>query len=65
MQNDFDQAIGDYESVLKIEPDNKAAKAQIGVCKKKIAEVNQQQKKLFANMFERMAKADEQKEQKV
>uniref|UniRef100_A0A915KMR1 peptidylprolyl isomerase n=1 Tax=Romanomermis culicivorax TaxID=13658 RepID=A0A915KMR1_ROMCU len=57
-QNDFELAISDYERVIFVEPENKAAKNQIVVCKRKIAEVNQKQKKLYANMFEKLAKAE-------
>jgi FK506-binding protein 4/5 len=51
-QNDDKLAIADYEKVLTIETDNKAAQAQILVCKKKIAEITQKEKKLYANMFQ-------------
>jgi len=60
-QNDFDLAIKDYETVLTVEPDNKAAQGQIVICKKKMAELAQKEKKLYVNMFKNLSK-DEDKE---
>ncbi|XP_046394110.1 peptidyl-prolyl cis-trans isomerase FKBP4 isoform X2 [Ischnura elegans] len=53
----------DFEEVLKIEPNNKAAANQIILCAKKIKEQKQNEKKIYANMFEKFAERDKQKEE--
>ncbi|XP_059154414.1 peptidyl-prolyl cis-trans isomerase FKBP4-like isoform X2 [Physella acuta] len=53
-RKDYDEAVKDYNQVVALEPDNKAAKNQIIVCKKKLQEEHQQEKKLYANMFSKM-----------
>ncbi|GMT10419.1 hypothetical protein PFISCL1PPCAC_1716 [Pristionchus fissidentatus] len=48
-----------YETILEIEPDNKAAQQQILMCKAKVKEYEQKAKKQFKGMFEKMSKPDE------
>lgn len=57
---DFEKALEDFTAVREIEPDNKAALNQVTVCKQKIKNYNEQQKKVFANMFTKFAKSDKQ-----
>ena len=57
---DPDKALEDFIAVQKIEPENKAALSQIIICKQKIKEYNDKQKKIFANMFSKFADSDKQ-----
>ncbi|XP_058125507.1 FK506-binding protein 59 [Anopheles ziemanni] len=60
---DLDRALQDFTAVLDIEPENKAALNQVTICKHKIKEYNDQQKKVFANMFTKFAQSDSKKAQ--
>lgn len=55
-----EEAKSDFEMVIKIEPNNTAAVKQIAACRDVIQKNRAQEKKLYANMFEKMAKADKQ-----
>uniref|UniRef100_A0A2M4BPG4 peptidylprolyl isomerase n=1 Tax=Anopheles marajoara TaxID=58244 RepID=A0A2M4BPG4_9DIPT len=60
---DLDRALQDFSAVLEIEPENKAAQNQATICKHKIKAYNDQQKKVFANMFTKFAQSDSKKAQ--
>ncbi|EAT37524.1 AAEL010491-PB [Aedes aegypti] len=60
---DFEKALEDFNAVREIEPENKAALNQATICKQKIKDYNEQQKKVFANMFTKFAKSDKQREE--
>ncbi|BFZ05343.1 hypothetical protein BsWGS_08383 [Bradybaena similaris] len=60
-RKDFDKALSDYQQVELLEPDNKAAKNQIVFCKRKLQELHQQEKKLYANMFSNITQQRSQK----
>lgn len=47
-----------YEKVLELEPDNKAAQANIVKCKAGIAEQVKKQKAVYASMFDKLAKSE-------
>ncbi|XP_060135002.1 peptidyl-prolyl cis-trans isomerase FKBP4 [Zootoca vivipara] len=53
--NDYELARGDFQKVLQLYPSNKAAKAQLIICQQKIREQHEREKKLYANMFQRLA----------
>ncbi|NXL90447.1 FKBP4 isomerase, partial [Alectura lathami] len=53
--NDFELAREDFQKVIQLYPSNKAAKVQLVTCQQKIRE---QQKKMYANMFQRLADKD-------
>lgn len=53
-------AAKDFQEVLNIDPNNKAAQAQLAVCHKSMKEQLQKEKKIYANMFEKFAKMDTQ-----
>ncbi|XP_034942367.1 FK506-binding protein 59 isoform X2 [Chelonus insularis] len=55
-----EEAIKDFEKIKEIEPKNTAAIKQISVCSSMIRKNHEKDKKLYANMFERMARADKQ-----
>ena len=53
-------ALDDFNTLLKIEPNNSAAKAQLLICNKTLKEQLQNEKKIYANMFDKFAKMDTQ-----
>jgi len=55
---EYENAIKDYQAVLSVNPANLAAKQQIQVCKNKIKEHQTKEKHLYAKIFEKMAKQD-------
>lgn len=56
--NDFDLARADFQKVLQLYPSNKAAKVQLGICHQRIRKQLAREKKLYANMFERLAEEE-------
>lgn len=50
-RKDYGLAVSDYQRVIELEPENKAAKTQIQVCKREQQKELQREKKLYANMF--------------
>ncbi|XP_059480940.1 peptidyl-prolyl cis-trans isomerase FKBP4 isoform X2 [Neocloeon triangulifer] len=57
---DYDLAQKDFEEILKVEPNNKAAANQIKMCGLKIKEQLNKEKRLYKNMFEKFASIDKQ-----
>ncbi|XP_069689452.1 peptidyl-prolyl cis-trans isomerase FKBP4-like isoform X2 [Periplaneta americana] len=53
----------DFEAVLKLQPNNKAAATHITLCNKKVKEQKGREKKIYANMFEKFAQRDREKEE--
>ncbi|KDR19080.1 FK506-binding protein 4 [Zootermopsis nevadensis] len=58
-----ERAKADFEAVLKLEPNNKAAANNVILCNKKIKEQEGREKKIYANMFEKFAQRDREKEE--
>lgn len=58
-RKDYEEAVDIFKKLLEIEPANKAAEQQIVICKNEIAHLRAQEKKRFAGMFDRMAKAND------
>ncbi|XP_038605336.1 peptidyl-prolyl cis-trans isomerase FKBP5 [Tachyglossus aculeatus] len=58
LMNEFDLAIEDFEQVLKVNPQNRAARLQISVCQRKAKEHNERDRKVYANMFKKFAERD-------
>ncbi|KAG8509058.1 Peptidyl-prolyl cis-trans isomerase FKBP4 [Galemys pyrenaicus] len=56
--NDFELARADFQKVLQLYPNNKAAKAQLAICQQRIRKQLAREKKLYANMFERLAQGE-------
>ncbi|XP_017783113.1 PREDICTED: FK506-binding protein 59 [Nicrophorus vespilloides] len=52
-----------FTTVLKIEPTNKSAQLHLNACNKTLKEQLQKEKKIYANMFEKFAKKDLQREE--
>ncbi|XP_015599993.1 peptidyl-prolyl cis-trans isomerase FKBP4 isoform X2 [Cephus cinctus] len=58
-----DIAVKDFQEVLKLELKNAAAAKQIAVCNNLIKKQLAKEKKLYANMFDKFAQEDKQKEE--
>ncbi|KAK2113578.1 FK506-binding protein 5 [Saguinus oedipus] len=62
LMNEFESAKGDFEKVLEVNPQNKAARLQIVVCQKKAKEHNERDRRIYANMFKKFAEQDAKEE---
>nr|XP_046239529.1 peptidyl-prolyl cis-trans isomerase FKBP5 [Scatophagus argus]XP_046239530.1 peptidyl-prolyl cis-trans isomerase FKBP5 [Scatophagus argus] len=58
LRNEFSLAMADFQQVLQVNPLNRAARAQISICHSKIKEHHEQDKKTYANMFQKFAERD-------
>uniref|UniRef100_A0A672YPT1 peptidylprolyl isomerase n=1 Tax=Sphaeramia orbicularis TaxID=375764 RepID=A0A672YPT1_9TELE len=58
LRNEFSLALADFQQVLQVSPLNRAARAQISICQSKIKEHDEQDKKIYANMFQKFAERD-------
>ncbi|KAM3877715.1 peptidyl-prolyl cis-trans isomerase FKBP5 [Diretmus argenteus] len=58
LRNEFSLAMGDFQHVLQINNSNRAARAQISICQRKIREHHEQDKRIYANMFQKFAEHD-------
>ncbi|XP_067863366.1 peptidyl-prolyl cis-trans isomerase FKBP5-like [Heptranchias perlo] len=56
--NEFDLAKADFQKVLQVNPENKAAKTQIVLCQNRMKEHHERNKKIYANMFQKFADRD-------
>ncbi|XP_050308146.1 FK506-binding protein 59 [Anthonomus grandis grandis] len=56
-------AAKEFSDCLKIDPNNSAAKAQLAACNKILKDQLQKEKKIYANMFDKFAKMDTQREE--
>jgi len=54
----FDDAAEDFRAVLRLEPDNRMAKHQLGIALKKQAEGAARERSMFAGMFSKFAQQD-------
>lgn len=59
--NEHALAMTDFEKVLELDADNKAAKNKVAMCVRQIKANKQKEKKTFANMFDKFAKIDAKK----
>lgn len=58
LMNEFELAKCDFQKVLEVNPQNKAARSQISVCQKKTKEHNERDRRIYANMFTKFAERD-------
>ncbi|CAG5980477.1 peptidyl-prolyl cis-trans isomerase FKBP5 [Menidia menidia] len=58
LRNEFSLAMADFQRVLQVNPSNRAARAQISHCQSRIKEHHEQDKKIYANMFQKFAEQD-------
>ncbi|KAG7244643.1 hypothetical protein INR49_029662 [Caranx melampygus] len=57
-RNEFTLAMADFQQVLQVNSSNRAARAQISICQTKIKEHHEQDKRIYANMFQKFAERD-------
>ncbi|XP_050409166.1 peptidyl-prolyl cis-trans isomerase FKBP4 isoform X1 [Patella vulgata] len=57
-KNEYENAKKDFEKVIALEPENKAAKNQIVMCNHKLKQFIEKEKKTYAGMFSRFAEQD-------
>ncbi|XP_017263736.1 peptidyl-prolyl cis-trans isomerase FKBP5 [Kryptolebias marmoratus] len=57
-RNEYSLAMTDFQKVLEVNPSNRAAWAQISNCQSKMKEHQEQEKKIYANMFQKFAEWD-------
>jgi len=53
-----ERAKADFEAVLRLAPDNKAAANSLVLCNNKIKDQRKREKMIYANMFEKFAQKD-------
>ena len=54
--NEHDLAMRDFEKVLELDADNRAAKNKVAMCVHQIKANKQKEKKTFANMFDKVSR---------
>lgn len=59
---DYDEAITDFQEVLKIEPQNKAAQRELAQTKNKKKAFTEREKRRFAKMFAAMSQDDKEQQ---
>jgi len=59
--NEHELARLDFQKVLELDPENKAAKNKVTICAHEIKTIKEKEKKTFANMFEKFAQIDARK----
>lgn len=57
--SNFEEALVDFQEVLKQNPSNSAAKQSIQKCREAMKAYQQKEKQLYANIFAKMAKQNE------
>jgi FK506-binding protein 4/5 len=55
----YDEAIKDFQQVLKLNPSNSAANQHIQTCREHLKAYEKQEKQLYAKIFAKMAKENE------
>lgn len=54
-------AIKDYQTVVKLEPENKAARNQMVICSQKVKQFQEREKQKYLGMFSKFAEKDSKK----
>ncbi|XP_061907132.1 peptidyl-prolyl cis-trans isomerase FKBP5 [Entelurus aequoreus] len=58
LRNEFTLALADFQQVLQVNAANRAARTQISICRSKMKEYHELDKKTYANMFQKFAERD-------
>ncbi|KAK5617657.1 hypothetical protein CRENBAI_002173 [Crenichthys baileyi] len=58
LRNEYSLAMADFQKVLEVNPSNRAARTQLSSCQSKMKEHQEQEKKIYANMFQKFAERD-------
>ncbi|RWS24555.1 peptidyl-prolyl cis-trans isomerase FKBP4-like protein [Leptotrombidium deliense] len=62
---EFDKSMNDYEQVLQLDKNNKAAKNGVILCKNELKNELEKEKKMYKNMFSMFAEKDEERERRL
>ena len=62
---DYDEAIADFQEVLKLEPHNKAAQRELAQTRNKKKAFNEREKRRFAKMFAALSQEDDDDKEKA
>jgi len=57
LQN-FDEAMADFNAVLDLDPENKAAKNQLIITSHRIKQIHNRERQTYAGMFQKFAEID-------
>lgn len=57
--SNYDEAVADFQEVIKLNPENSAAKQSIQTCRQQIKAYQQKEKQLYASIFAKMAQQSE------
>uniref|UniRef100_A0A3Q2QQE3 peptidylprolyl isomerase n=1 Tax=Fundulus heteroclitus TaxID=8078 RepID=A0A3Q2QQE3_FUNHE len=58
LRNEYSLAMADFQKVLEVNPSNRAARGQLSSCQSKMKEHQEQEKLIYANMFQKFADRD-------
>ncbi|XP_061730397.1 peptidyl-prolyl cis-trans isomerase FKBP5 isoform X1 [Nerophis ophidion] len=58
LRNEFTLALADFQQVLQVNAANRAARTRITICRSKMKEYHELDKKTYANMFQKFAERD-------
>lgn len=60
---DYELAMNDFQNVLDLDQDNKAARNKVAICLQEIKAQKNRDKRIFANMFDKFARIDAKREE--
>ena len=60
---DYELAMNDFQNVLDMDQDNKAARNKVAICLQEIKAQKNRDKRIFANMFDKFARIDAKREE--
>jgi len=63
--NEFEKAKSDFEMVMSLDPNNKAAQLELNKVMNEIKKHHQKERQVYANMFDKFANKDKEKEQRL
>ncbi|XP_075066695.1 peptidyl-prolyl cis-trans isomerase FKBP4 [Mixophyes fleayi] len=63
--NELDLARDDFVKVIQLYPGNKVARTQLGLCQQRLRQQHQREKKIYANMFQRLAEKEDKESAKA
>ena len=63
--NEHSLAKADFSTVVRLDPDNKAAKNRVALCLNELKKQKEKEKRTFANMFDKFAQIDAKREEEA
>ncbi|XP_029108297.1 peptidyl-prolyl cis-trans isomerase FKBP4-like isoform X3 [Scleropages formosus] len=59
---EFERALNDFQRLLQLYPENRAARAQVALCQRRVKEQHEKDKRLYASLFRKCSDRDIKKE---